>query len=48
MLGLRGRTQLTQQQLAARLGVSTRTIQYWETGVSYPAGAWASRYTDLC
>jgi WD40 repeat protein/transcriptional regulator with XRE-family HTH domain len=39
MLVLRGRTSLTQQQLASRLGVSTRTIQYWETGVSYPAGA---------
>src|SRR5215471_14600253 len=38
MLGLRGRTRLTQQQLASRLGVSTRTIQYWETGVSFPAG----------
>jgi WD40 repeat protein/DNA-binding XRE family transcriptional regulator len=37
MLGLRGRTRLTQLQLASRLGVSTRTIQYWETGVSYPA-----------
>jgi WD40 repeat protein/transcriptional regulator with XRE-family HTH domain len=39
MLGLRGRTRLTQQQLASRLGVSTRTIQYWETGVSYPGAA---------
>jgi transcriptional regulator with XRE-family HTH domain len=39
MLTRRGRTRLTQQQLAERLGVSTRTVQYWETGVSYPAGA---------
>jgi WD40 repeat protein/transcriptional regulator with XRE-family HTH domain len=39
MLVLRGRTNLTQQQLASRLGVSTRTIQYWETGISYPAGS---------
>jgi WD40 repeat protein/transcriptional regulator with XRE-family HTH domain len=39
MLGLRGRSRLTQQQLAHRLGISTRTIQYWETGVSFPAGA---------
>jgi WD40 repeat protein/DNA-binding XRE family transcriptional regulator len=38
LLMMRGRASLTQQQLAARLGVSTRTIQYWETGVSYPAG----------
>jgi WD40 repeat protein/transcriptional regulator with XRE-family HTH domain len=37
MLVSRGRTNLTQQQLASRLGVSKRTIQYWETGVSYPA-----------
>jgi transcriptional regulator with XRE-family HTH domain len=39
MLTLGGRTRLTQQQLAERLGVSTRTIQYWETGVGRPAGA---------
>jgi transcriptional regulator with XRE-family HTH domain len=32
VLVLRERTRLTEEQLASRLGVSTRTIQYWRTG----------------
>src|SRR5262249_29801248 len=39
MLLFRGRTALTQRQLATRIGVSPRSIQTWETGVSYPAAA---------
>jgi WD40 repeat protein/transcriptional regulator with XRE-family HTH domain len=37
MLGLRGRTGLTQPQLANRIGVSIRSIQAWEAGASYPS-----------
>ncbi len=32
----RGRTGLTQRQLAARMGVSRGAVQDWEAGVSYP------------
>jgi DNA-binding transcriptional regulator YiaG len=31
----RGRTGLTQRELAARLGVDRRTLQDWEVGVTY-------------
>jgi DNA-binding XRE family transcriptional regulator len=33
----RGRTGLTQRQLAGRVGVSARSVQDWESGVSYPS-----------
>jgi transcriptional regulator with XRE-family HTH domain len=33
----RGRTGLTQRQLAARLGAGRRTVQDWETGAAYPS-----------
>src|SRR5262245_22888401 len=36
LLRHRGRTGLTQRQLAARIGVNMRSVQGWETGVSYP------------
>src|SRR5260370_40019502 len=36
LLGHRGRTGLTQQQLAARAGVSRRSVQDWEAGLNYP------------
>src|SRR4029077_3241330 len=36
LLRHRGRTRLTQGELAARAGVSKRTLQDWEAGVSYP------------
>jgi transcriptional regulator with XRE-family HTH domain len=36
LLRLRGRTGLTQSQLAARVGVHTRSIQAWEAGLSTP------------
>src|ERR1700680_4344041 len=36
LLRHRGRTGLTQRELAARAGVSKRTLQDWEAGVSYP------------
>src|SRR5258708_36069084 len=36
LLRHRGRTGLTQRELAARVGVSKRTLQDWEAGVSYP------------
>jgi WD40 repeat protein/transcriptional regulator with XRE-family HTH domain len=37
VLRYRGRTGLTQQQLAAHIGVHTRSVQAWESGVSYPS-----------
>jgi WD40 repeat protein/transcriptional regulator with XRE-family HTH domain len=36
LLRHRGRTGLTQRQLAARVGVSRASVQDWETGLSYP------------
>ena len=33
----RGRTRLTQRQVAGRLNVNERSIQAWEAGVSYPS-----------
>ncbi|MBV9355518.1 MAG: helix-turn-helix domain-containing protein [Chloroflexi bacterium] len=36
-LRLRGRTGLTQRDLAARLGVHVRSVQLWEAGASHPA-----------
>src|SRR5690242_12286719 len=32
----RGRTRLTQRELARRTGANRRTIQDWEAGVNYP------------
>jgi WD40 repeat protein/DNA-binding XRE family transcriptional regulator len=37
LLRHRGRTSLTQGQLAARAGVSRRAVQDWEMGVNYPS-----------
>ena len=39
VLGLRGRTGLTQRELAARVGVSVSSIQGWEAGDNYPGAA---------
>jgi WD40 repeat protein/transcriptional regulator with XRE-family HTH domain len=36
VLSYRGRTRLTQRELAARMGAARRTVQDWETGVNYP------------
>src|SRR5215831_5146640 len=36
LLRHRGRTGLTQRDLAARAGVHMRSVQLWEAGVSYP------------
>jgi DNA-binding transcriptional regulator YiaG len=36
VLRYRGRTGLTQRDLAARMGSSRRTVQDWESGVNYP------------
>jgi DNA-binding XRE family transcriptional regulator len=36
LLRFRGRTALTQRQVATRIGASARSIQAWEAGVSYP------------
>src|SRR5438309_1209905 len=38
LLRHRGRTGLTQRDLAARLGTSRRSVQDWESGLSYPTG----------
>jgi transcriptional regulator with XRE-family HTH domain len=37
LLRHRGRTGLTQRELAARAGVSLRSVQDWESGVNYPS-----------
>ena len=39
VLQLRGRTGLTQRDLAARIGVHARSIQGWEVGVNFPGVA---------
>ena len=39
VLLLRGRTGLTQRELATRVGVSVSSIQGWEAGVTYPSPA---------
>src|SRR5262245_66273752 len=36
VLSYRGRTRLTQRELAGRMGAARRTVQDWETGVNYP------------
>ena len=36
LLRNRGRTNLTQRELAARVGVSMRSVQDWEAGLNYP------------
>jgi transcriptional regulator with XRE-family HTH domain len=38
LLRHRGRTHLTQVQLASRAGVHARSVQSWEGGISYPSG----------
>ena len=37
LLRHRGRTGLTQRELASRIGVHMRSIQDWEAGVNYPS-----------
>ena len=39
LLQLRGRTGLTQRQLATSLGMHWRSIQGWESGANYPSAA---------
>jgi WD40 repeat protein/transcriptional regulator with XRE-family HTH domain len=39
VLQVRGRTGLTQRELAARIGVSVGSIQGWEAGLTYPSAA---------
>ena len=39
LLQCRGRAGLTQRELAARLGVHPRSIQAWESGVTFPGAA---------
>src|SRR5258708_1008425 len=37
LLRHRGRTGLTQRELADRIGASARTVENWESGVNYPS-----------
>ena len=39
VLRYRGRTGLTQREVAQPLGAHVRSIQVWESGVSYPSSA---------
>jgi DNA-binding transcriptional regulator YiaG len=36
LLRYRGRSGLTQRQLADRLGIHRRSVQEWEVGAAYP------------
>ena len=45
LLRFRGRTGLTQRELAARVGASRRVVQDWEAGVNVPS---ADRLQALC
>src|SRR5215472_11611296 len=36
LLRYRARTRLTQRELASRVGVAMRSVQGWETGLSFP------------
>src|SRR5438105_5672267 len=51
LLRLRGRTPLTQRQLALQLGVGMRSVQAWEAGDSFPSAetlqTLIARYLDL-
>src|SRR5438128_6771164 len=51
LLRLRGRTLLTQRQLALHLGVGMRSVQAWEAGDSFPSAetlqTLIARYLDL-
>ncbi|MBV9173599.1 MAG: helix-turn-helix domain-containing protein, partial [Chloroflexi bacterium] len=37
LLRFRGRSRLTQRQLAGRLGIHSRSVQQWEAGANYPS-----------
>src|SRR6266851_4498315 len=39
VLRYRGRTGLTQEEIAHRLGAHVRSVQLWESGTSYPSAA---------
>ena len=39
LLRLRGRTGLTQRELATRVGVNVSSTQGWEAGANYPSVA---------
>ena len=45
-LTLREKAHLTQEELAKRIGVSTRAIQKWEGGSSYPKGEYLKKLIE--
>lgn len=45
---LRERLQITQQELAARVGCSLSAVQFWESGRSTPRGYRLRRLLELC
>src|SRR4051794_7943413 len=47
LLGLRGRANLSQRELALLLGVSERAVQAWEAGLSYPSATSLQRLIAL-
>src|SRR5262249_4804413 len=47
LLTLRGRAGVSQREVAARLGVHVRSVQAWETGISYPGAASLRRLIAL-
>jgi WD40 repeat protein/transcriptional regulator with XRE-family HTH domain len=46
-LTLREKAHLTQQELARRIGVSTRALQNWESGSSYPKGTYLTKLIEI-
>lgn len=48
VLKVRGQLQLTQTQLAEKLGVSYPTVNRWEMGHNLPAKLVQHRFDDFC
>ena len=45
---VRGQLKLSQEKLAAKLGVSFSTVNRWEKGRSFPSYVAHSRFEELC
>jgi len=46
-LTLREKAHLTQQELATHIGISTRALQNWESGSSYPKSAYLRKLIEI-
>ena len=45
---VRGQLKLSQEKLAAKLGVSFSTVNRWEKGRSFPSYVAQTRFEELC